>query len=331
MFVSVYRLADRLGRVAIKSGLKLGAAVGQPALGAPGRAAARRPAVQLTLTPRQLPALTLLLLAGMALVVGATLVVERLYAPAAVAALPAVTVVVTAPPMSTPPRIPTAMPGTTSPSDVNQILAISANVNPAPVGPTVTAPANPLTLGGTLYYAYRHAGHTNLWAQVLGETNPVRLTAGPWDDRDPAISPDGKQLAFASHREGSWNLYVLDLTTGETRTLTTGNAFKANPYWSPDGQYLVFELYRNDNLDIAIIPAKGGDIIPLTANAAADYEPAWSPAGREIVWVSMRAGSPQLWKMSLDNPDESKYVQLTNNPNVQVSHPAFGASNQSIR
>ncbi len=330
MFVPVYRLADRLGRVAIKSGLKLGAAVGQPARGTPGRAAARRPALQLMVTPRQLPALTLLLLAGVAFVVGATLVVERLYAPAATAALPAVTVVVTAPPMSTPPPIPTAMPGTTSPSDVNQILAISANINPAPVGPTVTAPANPLTLGGTLYYAYRHAGHTNLWAQVLGETSPVRLTAGPWDDRDPAISPDGKQLAFASHRDGSWNLYVLDLTTGDTRTLTTGNAFKANPYWSPDGQYLVFELYRNDNLDIAIIPAKGGDLIPLTADAAADYEPAWSPAGREIVWVSMRTGTPALWKMSLDNPDESKYVQLTNTPNVQVSNPAFGTTGDLV-
>ena len=330
MFVPVYRLADRLGRVAIKSGLKLGAAMGQPASRGTGRAAARRPPFQLTLTPRQLPALALLLLANVAVVVGATLVIERLYAPAAAAVLPAVTVVVTAPAMATPPPIPTAMPGTSSPSDVNQILAISANVNPAPVGPTVTAPANPLTLGGTLYYAYRHAGHTNLWAQVLGETSPVRLTAGPWDDRDPAISPDGKQLAFASHRDGSWNLYLLDLTTGETRTLTTGNAFKANPYWSPDGQYLVFELYRNDNLDIAIIPAKGGDLIPLTSNAAADYEPAWSPAGREIVWVSMRTGNPELWKMSLDNPDESKYVQLTNTPNVQESNPAFGATGDLV-
>ena len=328
MFVPVYRLADRLGRVAIKSGLKLGAAVGQPESRTPGRAAARRPAFQLTLTPRQLPAVALLLLANAAVVVGATLVVERLYAPAALPAASAA--VVTAPAMSTPPPIGTPLPATNSPDEVNQIRAISANINPATAGPTVTAPANPLTLGGTLYYADRHSGHTNLWAQVLGETSPVRLTAGPWDDRDPAISPDGTRLAFASHRDGSWNLYVLDLTTGETRALTTGNAFKANPYWSPDGQYLVFELYRNDNLDIAIIPAQGGDIIPLTANPAADYEPAWSPAGREIVWVSMRTGNPELWMMSLDNPDESKYVQLTNTPGVQESNPAFGTTGDLV-
>ena len=332
MLVPIYRLADRFGRVAIKSGLKLGAAVGQSERSerrGVGKSPARRSAFQLTLTARQLPALALILLANAGVLVVATLLVEHTYAPAAAAA-PAVTVMVTAP-MATPPPLPTALPaGTTDPNVVNQIVAIGANVNPAPVGPTVTAPANPLTLGGTLYYAYRHAGFTNLWAQVLGQTNPVRLTAGPWDDRDPAISPDGTRLAFASHRDGSWNLYLLDLTTGETKRLTTGNDFKANPYWSPDGQYLVFELYRNDNLDIAIIGAQGGDMIPLTANPAADYEPAWSPAGREIVWVSMRSGNPELWKLSLDNPDESTAVQLTNTPTVQESNPAFGPNGDTI-
>ncbi len=331
MLVPIYRLADRFGRVAIKSGLKLGEAVTprgrRPADGerpssrwAAGLFKASQPGYLLALTPRHVPLLALIMLAGAAVIVTATLYVEHSYAPAA-AAVPAVTLA--AVPRATPPPIPSAVASTPDPSVVNQIVAIGANVNPAPIGPTVTAPANPLTVGGTLYYAYRLDGYTNLWAQVLGESNPVRMTAGPWDDRDPAISPDGTQLAFASHREGSWNLYVLDLTTGETRRLTSGNAFKANPHWSPDGQYLVFELYRNDNLDIAIISAKGGDVIPLTGDPAADYDPAWSPGGREIVWVSVRSGTPQLWKLSLDNPDEHQFVQLTRDPGIHAANPAF--------
>jgi TolB protein len=332
MLVPLYRLADRLGRVATKSGLKMGEAVSRPG-GRPasrlanGQAAPPRPA-GLTVTPRQMPMLFVILLCNAALVVAATLIVEHVYAPAAAPAA-AVTVVVAAP-MATPPPLPTALAATSDPSLVNQIVAISNNVNAAPVGPTVTAPANPLTVGGTLYYAYRHAGYTNLWAQVLGQPKPVRLTAGPWDDRDPAVSPDGTQLAFTSHRDGSWNVYVLDLTTGDTRALTTGPAYKGDPHWSPDGQYLVIEIYRNDNLDIAIIPAKGGDIIPLTADPGADYEPAWSPGGREIVWVSMRSGSPQLWKLSLDSPDEHHAVQLTNSPTIQVADPAFGPNGDVV-
>jgi TolB protein len=254
-------------------------------------------------------------------------------------------VVVVAPTLAGPPVVPTllatanpeaagARAPTPDPNVVEQLAQINVVVSPLPAGPTVTAPPNPLSLGGTIYYAFRQVGYTNLWAQVLGRPQPVRLTAGAWDDRDPAISPDGRTLAFASHREGSWNLYILDLTTGETRRLTNGPEFKANPYWSPDGAYLVFELYRQDNLDIAIISAQGGDIIPLTSDSAADFEPAWSPAGqpagRTIVWVSLRSGNPDLWRMSLDNPDERQYIQLTNTPTIQESNPAFSPNGEVV-
>src|SRR5262249_7832850 len=92
----------------------------------------------------------------------------------------------------------------------------------------------------------------------------------------------------------------------------------------------VFELYRNDNLDIAIVSAKGGDLIPLTGDPAADYQPAWSPGGREIVWVSMRSGSPQLWKLSLDDPDEHHALQLTHDPHIQVANPAFAPNSETV-
>ena len=344
MLLPLYRLADRLGRVAVKSGIRFGesvrgrgrqagdfgavranskSAAGSTAL-APGSTA---PAGGFTLTARQMPVVALILLANAAVVIAATLAVEHLYWPSQAAAPTAVAVV--APPL-TPPPVTVDPPGTPDSNNTIQIASIGVNVNPAPAGPTVTAPPNPLTVGGTIYYAYRHGGFTNLWAQVLGRPNPVRLTAGPWDDRDPAISPDGTRLAFASHREGSWNLYILDLTTGNIQRLTSGSNYKGNPKWSPDGQYLVFELYRNDNLDIAIIGAKGGNIIPLTADPAADYDPAWSPNGRQIVWVSVRSGNPELWTMSLDHPDERQYVQLTHAPGMQVANPAFSRNGDVV-
>jgi len=327
MFASAFRLADRLGRLAVKSGVKLGETAGaliSPARpeAAPGRA---RPApaegvIHVRLRRRHVPVIGLLVFVNVGLIVAATLLVNR---------------------AATPPPLPTPGPPTLplptefavaalDPAAVENIANIDIAVTPVPAGPTPTAPPNPLSLGGTVYYAYRHNGYTNLWAKMLGQGQPVRLTAGPWDDRDPAISPDGKRLAFASHRGGSWNLYALDLTNGQTVQLTTGPEFKANPYWSPDGQYLVFELYRQGNLDIALISAAGGDLIPITADAAADYEPAWSPSGREIIWVSMRSGNPDLWHMSLDQPDESAYAALTNTPLTQESDPAFSPNGALI-
>lgn len=273
------------------------------------------PLIRLTLHPRHLPLIALLVVANLALVVIATAFMVQ-------ALQPAPPPVVVAPPTSLPEsviatevalRFPTAPPLPT----------------PTP-GPTATPPDNPLTLGGTLFYAYRLAGRTNLWAQTLGQPAPTRLTAGPWDDREPAPSPDGQRLAFASKREGFWNIYVLNLVTGDLTRVTEGPDFKGHPAWSPDGQWLAFEQYRNNNLDILLKNLSTGQELALTAHPAADYAPAWSANGRSIVWVSLRSGRPELWIRSLDEPLESASRSLTADANVRPAHPEFSPDGRRV-
>jgi TolB protein len=337
MLAPVYRLAERIGRVFVKSGLRIGETAGAASRflsgtlnGRNGKAApfgangksARTPSeaahvIHLTLNPRQVPALIFLIVANLALIVVAAVLVDRAARQTGVAGSAS--------------PIPLDTQSLETQIALN-IPDLGITVSPPPVGPTPTAPPNPLSLGGTIFYAYRNYGRTNLWAQALGSQarQPVRITAGPWDDRDPAVSPDGTRLAFSSRRDGSWNLYLLDLKTGEVKRLTTGLDFKANPYWSPDNKWLAFELYQNNNFDIALINVDEGSMVKLTNDPAADYEPAWSPNGREIVWVSMRSGNPDLWVRSLDRPDETFAQQLTATPDVQECDPAFSPNGQLV-
>jgi len=323
MLIPAYRLADRLGRVCVKLGLKMGDEIlagarrwrSHPPTSEQVATPETTTLVHLTLTPQQIPALIFLFLTSIILIVGVTLWFERTGRETNFNAG----------------ALPTPLSGQALSTEIAQSLpALNINVSPLPAGPTPTAPPNPLSLGGTIFYAYRNSGRTNLWAQVLGRPQPVRITAGPWDDRDPAVSPDGTRLAFASRRDGTWNLYLLDLETGGVKQLTFGLDFKADPYWSPDSQWLAFELYRQDNLDIAIVNAAGGDLIPLTADPAADYEPAWSPNGRSIVWVSMRGGNPDLWGLSLDDPNERSYQPLTDTPVIQETDPTFSPNGDLV-
>ena len=53
-------------------------------------------------------------------------------------------------------------------------------------------------------------------------TEPIRLTEHPADDRWPAWSPDGRELAFASRRDGNWELYMMDYD-GHNQTRLTFN------------------------------------------------------------------------------------------------------------
>ena len=61
--------------------------------------------------------------------------------------------------------------------------------------------------------------------------------------RYPAISPDGRWLAFSTFRSGYWNLSLRDLSTGATRRLTSVGCDQTAPAWLPDSKTL---LYSSD-------------------------------------------------------------------------------------
>jgi TolB protein len=208
----------------------------------------------------------------------------------------------------------------------------NAGSNPHPATPTTAVEQlltpwptpDPLAASGTMAFSLRHNGNSDIYVLTLGQAQPIRLSNHPAEDRNPAWSPDGRQLAFASNRAGSWNIYVLDLPTGELRRVTQGDAFDDHPSWSPDGQWLVYESFEQQNLDIYITRAHGESTpIRLTQHPAADFEPAWSPDGRHIAFTSLRTGNKDIFIMSLDAVSEEALLNVTATPNGYEERPVF--------
>jgi TolB protein len=177
------------------------------------------------------------------------------------------------------------------------------------------APANPIqvsdTFAGSIVVSMAEQGHAQIfWYQLAGDPF-TRLTSGAWDDIDPAVSPDGSRLAFASNRGGDWDLYTLDFATGATTQLSDDEAFDGDPSWSPDGSWIAYEHYEGDNLEIYMRPLNGSiEPVALSAHPAADYAPAWRPGAQQVAFISRRAGQAQVWLVNLEESGDGRFRPL---------------------
>jgi TolB protein len=199
-------------------------------------------------------------------------------------------------------------------------------------------PISTLTLNqGLIIMALDEGGNTHLFAYQpegsgAGQPLPLtRLTYGPWDDINPAISPDGQTVAFSSNRNGYWDLYLLNLASGGISRLTDTLTYEAAPSWSPDNKWLAYEAYLNDNLEIEIQSLEIlTDTIRLTENPAADFSPAWSPKGRQIAFVSNRSGENEIWLADLDKAEEQRFQDISQDPGSAESHPVWSPDGEAL-
>ena len=129
-----------------------------------------------------------------------------------------------------------------------------------------------------------------------------RITDGGFD---PAWSPDGKLIAYATEevgdpyqRLGDSTMYVVDVGGGAPRKVLDGDAVQ--PSWSPSGERLVYWNNLGGQRDIYTVPAAGGMPVAVTKDAALDWSPVWSPDGKFIYFSSDRGAAMNLWRIAVD-------------------------------
>jgi len=131
----------------------------------------------------------------------------------------------------------------------------------------------------------------DIWTMPLTPLGaaPVRLTNDEFVDTDPAWSPDGTKIAFASDRSGSMDIWVRDLRTNTDKRLSMLPNADTAPGFSPDGKSISFISTADfEQSEIYIVPAEGGEPRKVLDRSFGVGYPSWSPDSRFVITPSFK-------------------------------------------
>jgi len=168
-----------------------------------------------------------------------------------------------------------------------------------------------------------------------------RITNNNRLENNPALSPDGRKVAFhAGNIEDplTWDIYVIDLETKEETRLTNNNVLDGHPDWSPDGSKIVFASFRDADgnpagtADIYVMNIDGTGLKQLTHSSWEDNDPEWSPDGTKIVFKSTRhtqqSAREEIYIMDADGGNVQR---LTTTSGWQSDHdPSWSPDGKTI-
>gem|GEM_PF-1899908 len=193
------------------------------------------------------------------------------------------------------------------------------------------------------YSSNSDAGNFDIYLRSMTDITTVRLTSHPARDAMPAISPDGKRLAFVSFRDNpEGDVFVLRIDSAKLiseakksvsslsssdnkvknitieRDKDSGvviNIKNSSPAWSPDSKYIAYSSMKDGIANIWIMESSGSNKRRLTEKGG-DY-PSFSPDGSAIVFVSYRDNANgEIYTIDVANGSENR---ITSDKSIKLN------------
>ncbi len=183
-----------------------------------------------------------------------------------------------------------------------------------------------------IYASTRHRPTSDLYIKRVEGTAITQLTDDPANDTMPAISPNGKLVAFCSDRSGSWDLYIKPVSGGKAVQLTSGPAQDLHPSWSPDGGKIVYSSLgeQSGQWELAII-----DVANPINKQFIGYGlfPEFSPTGNKIAFQRARFRGTRwfsLWTIDYIDGEASQPTEVAVSTNAAVITPTWSPDGKRL-
>ncbi len=150
--------------------------------------------------------------------------------------------------------------------------------------------------------------------------------------RMPAVSPDGRRVAFSHGESGGVGISVINIDgTGLTQVTLPGSEpiYDLEPAWSPDGTRIAFTRQQLIGMRPVVtrdrVMIVGADGAGEPVEFAEGTHPTWSPAGDRIVYTRRTGDSGAETELVLAHVDRSQTVSLG-----QGSDPAWSPAGKFV-
>jgi len=173
---------------------------------------------------------------------------------------------------------------------------------------------------------YLDRRRTHLYVLDVATKNLTQITSGDYDDAQPAWSPDGRLIAFASNRskpdpDRTYNTDIWVVAANNTdkgaqlTQITTNPGDDSSPAWSPDGKLIAYttqldpHLFQYATHHVAVSPSSGGAARVLTESFDRNAtEPRFSPDGSSIYFIADDDGTQILARVPATGGEVTRLI-----------------------
>ncbi|HYY31285.1 MAG TPA: hypothetical protein VE860_25315 [Chthoniobacterales bacterium] len=142
-------------------------------------------------------------------------------------------------------------------------------------------------------------GHKEIYTCDYDGARTVQLTHDGVISVSPALSPDGRYLAYTGYQSGYADIYLVNLATGARNRIIKYPGTNSGAAFSPAGNLIACTLSKDGNPEIYVTGLNGDSPRRLTRGRGVESSPTWSPSGSEIIYSSDERGGPQLFRISV--------------------------------